>query len=99
MENIGILTALALILTTYRITRLVTVDQFPFGNLRILSIGKPFLGELLICPFCVSVWAGIFMAIGQAFAGELVIWQTFIGAMSLSAIVSLMATLTPQTFE
>lgn len=99
MESIGTLTVVALVLAAYRITRLVTVDQFPFERVRIASMGRPFWGDLLVCPFCVSVWAGGFLAGGQALIGDWWGWQVFIGSLAISAVVSLLAAVAPQTFD
>lgn len=46
-----------------------------------------------------SVWVGMFLSIGQAFVGGGWGWQVFIGAMSLSAVVSLVAALAPHSFD
>lgn len=99
MGTIGILTALTLILAAYRLTRLVTVDKFPFETVRLNAMGKPFWGDLLVCPFCVSVWVGFFLAGGQALMGSWVGWQIFIGANALSAVVCLCAALLPRSFD
>lgn len=99
MDTIGILTVLALILAAYRLTRLVTADQFPLGTIRLNAIGKPFWGELLVCPFCVSMWVGGFLAGGQALVGDWWGWQVFVGANALSGVVSVIAVLVPHAFE
>lgn len=99
MDHIGLLTVVALVLTAYRITRLIVSDQFPFESVRTRAVGHPFWGVLLFCPFCVSVWVGGFLATGQALVGDGVGWHIFIGAMALSAAVSLLASLLPQAFD
>jgi hypothetical protein len=99
MDHIGLLTALVLVLAAYRITRLITADQFPFERVRYWAHGRPFWGDLLVCPFCVSVWVGGFLATGQALVGDEAPWQVFVGAMALSAVVSLAAALVPQAFD
>lgn len=100
MEHLGILTVIALILTTYRLTRLVTADVFPFEPLRQKVEGSGTKFEyLLSCPFCVSVWVGGFLAGGQLLAGDAWGWQVFIGAMALSATTCLLASLLPHTFD
>lgn len=98
MEHIGIVTLLALALTTYRLVRLVAADKFPFEPLRDKTVGSSF-GYLLTCPFCLSVWLGCAIAAGQALVGDTGVWQIFIGGMALSGVVSLVATLAPQTFD
>jgi hypothetical protein len=98
MENIGTLTLIILILAAYRITRLIHTDTFPFGKLRLRVYGT-WLGNLLSCPFCVSVWVGAFLAVGQGSVGDVWAWQVFIGAMALSAAVSLLAVLLPHSFD
>jgi hypothetical protein len=98
VENIGILTVLVLVLATYRLTRLVTSDTFPFEPLRTRTVGSWF-GYLITCPFCVSVWLGGFVAVGQGLIGDTWGWQVFTGAMALSAVVCLLASLAPQSFE
>lgn len=100
MEQVGILAVIALILTTYRLTRLVTADEFPFGPLRRKVEGSGSkLEYLMSCPFCVSVWVGGFLAVGQGLIGDEWGWHVFIGAMALSAITCLLAALIPQTFD
>lgn len=98
MENIGTLTLIVLVLAAYRITRLVTADEFPFGGLRDRLHGR-WLGKLIICPFCVSVWVGGFLAVGHGTVGDEWPWQVFIGAMAISAVVSLLAALLPHSFD
>lgn len=98
MESLGILTVIALVLSAYRLTRLVVVDDFPFGKLRLNMHGSWF-GDLITCPFCSSVWIGGFLSLGQGLVGESGIWQGFIGAMALSAVVSILATLVSQVFD
>lgn len=99
MESIGILTVVALVLAAYRLTRLITVDQFPFEPIRNSTQGHPFFGPLLVCPFCVSVWVGGFLAAGHALIGDGWGWQVFVGSMALSAVVSLLAALAPHSFD
>jgi hypothetical protein len=99
MDHIGLLTVITLVLAAYRITRLVVADQFPFEPVRLWAHGRPFWGDLLVCPFCVSVWVGGFLAAGQALVGDGVGWHIFIGAMALSAVVSLLASLAPHSFD
>lgn len=98
MENIGTLTLIVLVLAAYRLTRLVVSDSIPFGNLRIRKVGTK-LGELLHCPFCVSVWVGAFLALGHGTVGDEWGWQVFVGAMALSGATSLVASLLPHTFD
>lgn len=98
MENIGTLTAIVLVLATYRLTRLITADYFPFEKLRDEAHGT-WLGKLITCPFCVSVWVGGFLAGGQALVGAGWGWQVFVGGFALSATTSLLASLAPQTFD
>lgn len=98
MEHIGILTVIVLILAAYRLTRLVVVDYFPFEKLRLQMHGR-WLGKLMTCPFCSSVWIGGGLAAGQALVGDNPVWQVFIAGMAISAVVSLMVTLVPQVFE
>lgn len=98
MEYIGILTIVALVLASYRLTRLVTADVFPFEPLRERTVGTK-LGYLLTCPFCVSVWVGGFLAGGQALVGDTWGWQVFVGAMALSGTTSLLASLAPESFD
>lgn len=98
METIGLLTIVVLVLAAYRLTRLVVTDEFPFGKLRDRAFGT-WLGKLLTCPFCASVWIGGFLATGQALIGNTMGWQIFIGAMALSAVVSALAALVPHLFE
>lgn len=98
MGNIGTLTIIILTLATYRLTRLVTTDTFPFEKIRNNSHGTWF-GKLIICPFCISIWLGSFFALGQGLIGEKWGWQVFIGALALSAVTSLLASLAPQSFD
>lgn len=98
MDHIGILTVLALVLAAYRLTRLVQADSFPFGKLRTKMVGS-WLGELMTCPFCVSVWVGGLLAVGQGLIGDMWGWQVFVGAMALSGITSLLAALAPDSFD
>lgn len=98
MENIGTLTVIVLALATYRLTRLVVADTFPFEKLRLQAHGT-WLGKLITCPFCVSVWLGSGIAVGQGLVGDEWGWQVFVGAMALSAITSLLAALLPQSFN
>jgi hypothetical protein len=54
-------------LTTWRATRFVTEDDFPpvrWARDRILGHGPEWLGELVTCPWCASVWlaAGVVAA-------------------------------------
>ena len=99
MDHIGLLTAIALALAAYRVTRLITADKFPFEPVRMRAEGHPFWGTLLSCPFCVSVWVGGFLAIGHALVGDGVGWLIFVGAMALSGVVSLIASLAPHSFD
>lgn len=98
MENIGTLTLIVLALATYRLTRLVVADTFPFEKFRLNSHGT-WVGKLVTCPFCMSVWTGAFVATGQGLVGDVWGWQVFIGALSLSAVTSLLASIFPQSFE
>lgn len=98
MEHIGILALIALILAAYRLTRLVVSDSVPFEPLRNKAQGTK-LGELLTCPFCVSVWVGGFLAAGQGLVGDEWAWQVFVGAMALSGAVSLVASLAHEAFD
>lgn len=53
------LTVVLLALTVYRATRLVTCDSFPPAlRLRsfIVNRGPEWLGDLVTCPWCASVW-------------------------------------------
>lgn len=98
MESIGILTVIVLVLSTYRLTRLLVSDTFPFEKLRLEAHGTWF-GKLLSCPFCVSVWVGGFLSAGQSVVGDTWGWQVFVGAMALSGAVSIQASLLPETFD
>lgn len=98
MEDIGTLTVIILVLATYRLTRLIVSDTVPFGNLRTRKVGSK-VGYLLSCPFCVSVWSGAFIATGQGIIGDMWGWQVFTSAMALSAVICLLATLLPQSFD
>ena len=98
MENIGTLTLIVLVLAAYRLTRLITADEFPFGGLRDRLHGR-WLGKLITCPFCMSVWVGGFLAVGQGIVGDVWGWQVFTGAMAISAVVSLLAALAPHSFD
>jgi hypothetical protein len=98
VESIGILTLIVLVLAAYRLTRLIVADVFPFEPLRDRTVGTKF-GYLLTCPFCSSVWVGFGLAVGQAIIGGTVGWQVFIGALALSAIVSLATTIYPHLFD
>lgn len=73
---------LLLILTTYRLTRFIVLDDFPpIRYLRERAIGEDgnrlsdtrlgWLGELLGCHWCVSVWisAGV-VSVAQAVTGD-----------------------------
>jgi hypothetical protein len=100
VDHIGILPLIALVLATYRITRLITADVFPFEPLRLKVQGSGTKFEyLLSCPFCVSVWVGGFLAAGQGFVGDEWPWQVFVGAMALSATTCLLAALAPHSFD
>lgn len=100
MENIGILTLIALTLATFRLTRLVIADYVPFGPLRDREQAKGSkLGILMGCPFCTSVWVGGFLAAGQGLVGDAWGWQVFIGAMALSGATSLLAVFGHDFFE
>ena len=98
MENIGLLTLIVLVLAAYRLTRLITADTFPFEKLRFEKHGT-WLGMLITCPFCMSVWVGGFLATGQGLMGGEWVWQVFVGSMAISALVSLLAALVPQSFD
>lgn len=98
MESIGTLTLIVLVLATYRVTRLITADTFPFEKLRLQMHGT-WLGKLITCPFCVSVWVGVFLAAGHGAIGDEWGWQVFVGAMALSGVVSLLAALFPHSFD
>lgn len=100
MEHIGILAVIALVLAAYRLTRLVVSDEVPFGPLRrrVEGSGTKF-EELMFCPFCVSVWVGGFLSVGQGLVGDEWGWQVFVGAMAISGVVSLMASLLHQSFD
>lgn len=98
MENIGVVTLLALMLATYRITRLVVSDSVPFGKLRAQKVGT-MVGELMGCPYCTSVHVGIGLALGQGLIGGVWAWQVFVGAMALSGVVSLVATYAHESFD
>lgn len=97
VETIGILTVLALILATYRLTRLIVSDKI-FEGFRTRTIGSK-IGYLVTCPFCTSIWFGFGLAIGQAVLGSVFAWQVFIGALALSGVVCILAALLPQVFE
>jgi hypothetical protein len=100
MEHIGILTVIALILATYRLTKLVTVDEVPFGAIRrkIEGSGSK-LEYLMSCPFCVSVWVGGFLSVGQGLISDWSPWLMFVSAMALSATTCLLASLAPHSFD
>ncbi len=97
MESIGLLTVIVLILAAFRLTRLVVGDKF-FEGLRTRTVGSK-LGYLLTCPFCMSVWVGAGLATGQGLVGETLVWQVFIGALALSAVICILATLLPDLFD
>lgn len=97
METIGILTLVALILATYRLTRLIVSDKI-FEGLRTRTVGSK-IGYLVTCPYCMSIWFGFGLALGQAVLGATVGWQVFIGAMALSAIVCILVTYLPALFD
>lgn len=100
MENIGILTAITLILAVYRLTRLVKTDEVPFGPLRRRVEGSGTkLEELMVCPFCLSMWFGGFFALGQWLVGDGWGWQVFVLGTALSGAVSLLASLAPGSFD
>lgn len=100
MEHIGILAVVTLVLATYRLTRLVVSDWVPFGPLRERQKSRGTkLGELMGCPFCVSVWVGAGLAVGHGLADDAWGWLVFIGALALSGVISLLAALVPQSFE
>lgn len=100
MEHIGILTLIALVLAAYRLTRLVVSDEVPFGPLRrnVEGSGSKF-EYFMSCPFCVSMWVGGFLALGQGLIGDEWGWQVFAGAMALSGATSLIASLAHDAFE
>jgi hypothetical protein len=100
VEQVGILTAIALVLAAYRLTRLVKTDEVPFGPIRRKAEGSGSkLEELMFCPFCLSVWFGGLLALGQGLIGDTWGWQVFIGGLALSGAVSLMASLAHESFE
>lgn len=50
------------ILATWRLSALLFYDTGPFGvfqHLRELAEGRAFIGDLLGCFWCVSVWVGL----------------------------------------
>ena len=100
MESIGILTAVVLALAAFRLTRLVKSDEVPFGPIRrnIEGAGTR-LEKLMFCPFCLSVWFGGFLAVGQGLVGDEWAWQVFTGGLALSGVVCLIASLAPQAFD
>lgn len=84
------LTALLVALATYRLTRLVTTDSITLP-LRIRLEARPFVGALVTCPWCLSVW------LAPAVAGVAVAWPdnrvilAGLVALSASAVTGMLA--------
>lgn len=77
----------------YRITRLITRDSLPLiarpREAAERRWGDRALGELVVCPWCVSWWVGLAVIAGRLF---LPLWWTPVAlAFAYSAIAGLIA--------
>jgi hypothetical protein len=78
-------------LATYRLTRLAQVDEFPPAAAlrhRILNGNAPeVLKYLYECPWCLSMWIGLGVAIARRRAPRL--WRSVGFALAASAVTGL----------
>ena len=77
-------------LATYRVTRLVTIEEGPFALMRKLrGVADPdqrtWVGRGLACPWCVSFW----IAPVALYAARYDVGTLVVGGLAVSALVGL----------
>jgi hypothetical protein len=78
---------LVAVLVLWRVTHLLNAEAGPFGmfsGLRRLA-GGGFLGQLLDCFYCLSLWLAIPLALltGEGWVQQLLLWPALSGAACL----------------
>ncbi len=84
------LLALLTVLAAYRLTRLVTADSISLP-LRIRLESRPFVGGLVSCPWCLSVWLSPIVAgVAVCWPDNRAVWVVLL-ALSASAVTGMLA--------
>lgn len=80
-------------IAVYRITRLITRDSLPLvarpRDAAQRRWGDRALGELVVCPWCVSFWVALAVIAGRLFAP--LAWTPLSLAFAFSAVAGLIA--------
>jgi len=75
------------VLVLWRITHLLSDEEGPFGIFTALRrlAGKGFIGQLLDCFYCLSIWfaAPLAFIAGETWPQRLLLWPAFSGAACL----------------
>lgn len=84
------LLVLLTVLATYRLTRLVTADSISLP-LRIRLESRPFIGALVSCSWCLSVWLSpVVAAVAVLWPENRAVWVVLL-ALSASAVTGMLA--------
>jgi hypothetical protein len=99
--NINLAELLILAFATWRITNLL-VDDNETGPYQVLpwlrdnlgvyydeknrKLGRNELGNMLLCPWCTSIWVGAIIALGYIFLPQLTLALTLLFALSGMAL-------------
>lgn len=78
-------------IATYRATRLIIVDEI-FSGLRnrVFNLNIDKLTYLITCPWCISIWAGLFFAL---------LYVTFLPGFTFLALAFTFSAITGILFE
>lgn len=78
-------------LATYRLTRLVTADRIT-ERLRIeLDSRSKWLGYLITCDWCLSIWLAPVVAVAVRAWGDTAVVQVAVAALAMSALTGLLS--------
>lgn len=93
-------TLLICALATFRLTRLVTIEEGPFSLAQKLRgvadpDGRTWVGRGMACPWCVSFWLGPLLV----FAAQWPLGFLLVSGLAVSALASLGMTYGPAIYD
>ena len=78
-------------LATYRLTRLITADQITKGLRGWIVERSEWLGYLVTCDWCLSIWFAPGPAIAVLVYGDVLAVRVVLVALALSAVTGLLS--------
>lgn len=79
------------VLASYRLTRLVTADRITQPVRDFVEVRSQWLGYLVTCDWCLSVWLAPWPLLAYLQWGDVVAVQWVLGLLAVSALVGLLS--------